>query len=203
MSGIATHTGNRKGTKAERGNDFYPTPAPLTRALLNYEKLPQHVWEPACGKGAMVEVLKAAGHLVVATDLIDYKWGHDSRIDFLMEHKAPSVLLRNGQRHHVQSICTNPPFLLTNKFIRHAIHLCPHVCMLLRLQILASEGRMDLINDHLARVYVFGPRVEKFQREDWEGNKLEKETGEFAWFVFERNHSKPATIQSIDWRIYQ
>ena len=46
--------------------------------------LPHRIWEPACGTGNIVEVLRAAGHEVVATDLND-RGCPDSidRIDFL------------------------------------------------------------------------------------------------------------------------
>ena len=55
--------------RSERGHDLYETPAEATYALLKAEKLPQTLWEPA---GAIVRVLRGAGHKVLATDLVDY-----------------------------------------------------------------------------------------------------------------------------------
>ena len=49
----------------ERGPDLYETPAPVTCALLKVEPLLQarrHIWEPAAGRGAIVAVLREAGH---------------------------------------------------------------------------------------------------------------------------------------------
>ena len=49
--------------------------------------LPQTIWEPACGPGAIVRVLRDAGHRVIATDLVDYRspdQDHAGR-DFLLE----------------------------------------------------------------------------------------------------------------------
>jgi len=69
MSAIA----EQRAPLAERRDDLYETPECATRALLAVESLPQGtVWEPACGPGAIVRVLRAAGHQVYATDLVKY-----------------------------------------------------------------------------------------------------------------------------------
>ena len=52
-----------------RGNDLYETPEGATFALLRAEPLPRTIWEAACGRGAIVRVLRNAGHRVIATDL--------------------------------------------------------------------------------------------------------------------------------------
>ena len=51
-------------------NEFYPTPPEATRALLSVERFEGSIWEPACGEGAIANVLADAGHKVVATDLV-------------------------------------------------------------------------------------------------------------------------------------
>jgi hypothetical protein len=113
---------------AERGLDLYETPACAVEALLRVEKLPLRIWEPACGRGAIVNVLRAHGHQVVATDIADYGlpikppgyWGRD----FLLETKAPEG---------TELILTNPPFRIAEPFVAHALELYPLVIMLLRL----------------------------------------------------------------------
>src|SRR5262252_2159476 len=82
----------------ERGLDLYETPAVAVEALLRVERLPHRIWEPACGRGAIVNVLRAAGHDVVASDLIDYGAGTGG-VDFLKTTIAPAAL-----------VLTNPPF---------------------------------------------------------------------------------------------
>ena len=57
---------------AERGDDLYETPPVAVEALLRVEHLPRRIWEPACGPGAIVRVLRAHGHEVLASDLVDY-----------------------------------------------------------------------------------------------------------------------------------
>ena len=140
-----------------RGNDLYETPEVATLALLRAEPLPRTIWEPACGPGAIVRVLRDAGHRVIATDLIDYRspdQDHAGR-DFLLERRAPDG---------VEMIVTNPPFKLAAQFAAHALSLCPRVAMLLRLSFLESgnektkAGRARLFaldGGHLARVLVF------------------------------------------------
>src|SRR5262245_56133282 len=92
---------------AERKDDLYETPPEAVHALLRIEHLPHHIWEPACGPGSIVRVLRAAGHTVWATDLVDYGCpDSESHIDFLMERQT---------RIDVESIVTNPPHKLANE----------------------------------------------------------------------------------------
>ena len=59
----------------DRGDDCYETPREAVHALLRVERIPSVVWEPACGPGAIVRELRAAGHIVHASDLVDYgRW---------------------------------------------------------------------------------------------------------------------------------
>ena len=60
---------------ARQDRDFYPTPAWVTEALLRRVRLPDGIWEPCCGNGAMAQVLEAHGHRVVGTDLVDRGYG--------------------------------------------------------------------------------------------------------------------------------
>ena len=73
------------------------------KALLRVETLPHRSWEPACGRGAIANVLRAAGHEVTATDLVDYGGTIPPsyyRRDFLMEFRAPDG---------IEAVVTNPP----------------------------------------------------------------------------------------------
>src|SRR5262249_28377891 len=108
----------QRHSHAERGHDLYETPSVAVEALLRVLVLPSGaIWEPACGRGAIANVLRAHGHRVVCSDLIDY--GADSTaiygVDFLKTTELPA---------DVGCILTNPPFKLINKFIDHALQLC-------------------------------------------------------------------------------
>jgi hypothetical protein len=116
-------TGNRQHSFAERGLDLYETPACATEALLRAEPVPLDVWEPAAGRGAIVRVLRAVGHEVIASDIADYGFPLDFQRNFLTETEAPA---------DVECILTNPPFKWAEQFVAHALELCPVVIMLLR-----------------------------------------------------------------------
>jgi hypothetical protein len=179
---------------AERGEDLYETPAVAVEALLRVETLPHWLWEPACGRGAIVRVLRAAGHAVVATDLVDYGEAITPPgyygVDFLMEHKAPAGC---------EAIITNPPFKLANEFVAHALDLCPHVVMLLRLAFLESERRRGILEDRgLARVHIFRNRLPMMHRDGWDGPRASSSIA-YAWFVWSRSHRGPATLNRISW----
>ena len=77
-------------TLAERGLDLYETPPCATEALLRVERLPHWCWEPAAGRGAIVNVLRDHGHAVIASDIIDYGFPPHFVGDFLKQRKAPA-----------------------------------------------------------------------------------------------------------------
>lgn len=176
---------------AERKDDLYETPAVAVHALLRVEHLPKVIWEPAAGRGAIVNVLRSAGHDVVATDLVDYGVvGQMSAVDFLMERACPAG---------VQAIVTNPPYKLAEEFVVRALDLCPRVIMLLRLAFYESERRAEILERRgLARVHVFGRRLPMMHRDGWEGRKANSGMA-FAWFVWDRMHGRPTELHRLAW----
>src|SRR5215510_4855776 len=76
---------------AERGHDLYETPDVAVEALLRVEKLPHRLWEPAAGRGAIVRVLRDAGHTVIPSDLIDYEFPLHTVGDFLKITAMPAT----------------------------------------------------------------------------------------------------------------
>lgn len=175
----------------ERKDDIYETPAEAVRALLAAEQLPEIIWEPACGPGSIVRVLREAGHKVYATDLVDYGCpDSEARVDFLME-QDPGF--------HVGAVVTNPPYKLAGHFVAHALTLAPKVIMLLRLAFLESERRRPILdNGHLARVHVFRNRLPMMHRDGWEGPKASSAVP-FAWFVWDRDHKGPTELHRLSW----
>ena len=170
----------------------YETPDVATEALLRVERLPLKVWEPACGPGRIVNVLRLRGHVVYASDLIDYgtdPTAHYGR-DFLLEERAPDGF---------GCILTNPPYREAERFVAHALKVCPCVVMLLRLAFLESERRTGILEDRgLARVHVFRKRLPMMHRAGWEGRKANSGMA-FAWFIWDRAHRGPAAINRISW----
>lgn len=122
--------GNNKQDRREL--DFYPTPAEVTIALMDFLKLdPCTIWEPACGDGAMSKIISLYGHSVISTDIRHTGFG-DGGFNFL-EHAM-----------EVDAIITNPPFNLSELFIKHAIEQTPLVAMLLKSQYWHAKKRYDL-----------------------------------------------------------
>jgi hypothetical protein len=131
-------TGVAMSPHAERADDFYRTPECAVNALLKVESFNGPIWECACGDGAIVNVLRQAGHKVIATNLIDYGCPDSTTgVDFLMERRAPDG---------VDTILTNPPFMHANAFVRHALTLAPRVVMFLRFLFIESQKRCDIID---------------------------------------------------------
>ena len=187
---ILSHAANPgRHALAARRDDLYETPPEAVWALLKAERLPESIWEPCCGPGSIVGVLRAAGHRVYATDLVDYGCpDSESRVDFLMERTLPA---------DVGGILTNPPYKLADQFVAHALTLCPLVVMLLRLAFLESRRRSALIDGgSLARVHIFRSRLPRMHRHGWQGPRASSSIP-FAWFVFDRDHRGKTELDRI------
>jgi hypothetical protein len=177
----------------ERRGDCYDTPAVAVHALLKVEQLPLRIWEPACGTGNIVEILRAAGHLVIASDLNDRGCSASiSRLDFClpMPIDIPDC----------DAIVTNPPFALAEQFVARALERAPLVIMLLRLAFIESERRSPILDiGKLARIHVFSKRLPMMHRAGWQGRKANSGMA-FAWFVWDCAHAGPTTIDRIQWK---
>jgi hypothetical protein len=188
---------SRRHPLSERGEDLYQTPAVATETLLRVERIPTVICEPACGRGAIVNVLRAHGHGVIASDLIDYGCGFDTA-DFLKMTRMPEG---------VQCILTNPPFKIAEQFISHALDLCPLVFVLLRLAFLeGGTGKQEKhrlrarVLDEIppARIHVFDRRLPMLHRDGWQGRKANSGMA-FAWWVWSRDHTGPIVVDRISW----
>jgi hypothetical protein len=173
---------------SERGADLYSTPPCAVEALLLVEQLPRSVWEPAAGRGAIVNVLRDCGHTVIASDIHDYGFALHFVGDFLAQKKAPAGC---------EAICTNPPYQIATEFVAHALDLAPRVYMLLRLAFLESVKRTEILERRgLARVHVFRSRLPMMNRDSWTGPRASSAIA-FAFFVWDRNHRGPTTVDRI------
>lgn len=189
MVAAKSMTTRQRHTEADRGLDLYQTPGTVTRALMRAERLPYSIWEASCGRGAIVRVLRSAGHDVLATDLQDYNSPDQDygNFDFLQQHTMPYGDL--------DAILQNPPFGRATDFVRHALKLTRFSYFFLRLQFLEGQRRQDVL-DKVARIHVFANRVPMMHRDGWEGPKSTSTTA-FAWFVFDREHTGPALVYRV------
>jgi hypothetical protein len=136
-------------------------------------------------------VLRAAGHEVIGSDLVDYgDPTHSYRRDFLLERKAPDGC---------EGIVMNPPVKLAEEFIAHALDLCPLVIALLRLAFMESERRTPILEGRgLVRIHQFRKRLPMMHRAGWEGRKANSGMA-FAGFVWDRAHTGATSIDRISW----
>ena len=126
---------------SRNGSDEFQTPPDALEPLLPYLRPVWTIWEPACGKGYLVEGLRQAGHEVIGTD---QKTGND----FL-----------TWQPDDWHCIVTNPPFSLKNKFLQRAYSLGKPFAFLLPLTALESRRRQQLFRDHGVKVLLFDKRI--------------------------------------------
>ena len=166
------------------GPDFYPTPSWATQALVDHEPFEGMISEPACGDGAMAQVLIDNGLQVAASDLYDRGFGR-SGIDFLK---------------HIQvydNIITNPPYCLAERFTLHALSCSQKkVALLLRLAFLEGAGRQRNIfqKTPLVRVWLFSERVTFYPKGE---ERISGGTTAYAWFVWDHSHEGSPEIKWI------
>jgi hypothetical protein len=158
------------------GPDFYPTPSWATYALIENEKFVGPIWEPACGDGAMSEVLSKIGSAVASSDLYDRGYG-DIGHDFLTTTKRHS------------NIITNPPFHSAEGFVRSGLtNAQSKFALLLRLAFLEGANRANTIfhRHPPARVWVFSERITFYMK----GVQVAGSgTTAYAWFVWDKDHA--------------
>jgi hypothetical protein len=175
----------------ERGNDAYWTPPEATRALLQLEDLPKHVIDPACGTGAILDVLSPHGHIVYGQDIVDYGWPGTVLQDYLTDDW--------GSRDH--AIVTNPPFKLANQFIRKALaDGVRYHAWLLRMNFVESLGRLPMFRGNPpARVHISSRRLPMMHRHGWTGKKAGSNTCH-AWFIWDQDSSDRGQMFWFDWK---
>jgi hypothetical protein len=130
----ATIAGGASDKNARHASDFYETPSDCTNALMDsfgwvFDGL--RIWEPACGGGAISNVLLGRGFDVVSTDLHNRGYSSGS-IDFLQSQIMG------------EAIITNPPFNLAHDFIAKSIDCNVPFAMLVKATYWHAKKRVNL-----------------------------------------------------------
>jgi hypothetical protein len=163
--------------KTERNKfDFYPTPKEVTHALMKFLDIPKYytIWECACGEGEMSSVLNQYVYRVLSTDIrkTNYTGGG---IDFL----------KHTPKEHINAIITNPPFNISEDFIKRALTIdgVSMVAFLLKSQYWHAAKRFKLFNDYPpSHVLPLTWRPDCIERK--EGEKKGSPTMDFLWTVW-------------------
>lgn len=183
-------TGNQKSTFTCLGasnhslteredNDFYATEPKALELLLDIEEFDPFVWECACGKGHLSEVLKKRGYIVKSTDLIDRGYG-EGGIDFLQT-----------QEQHNGDIITNSPYKCAQQFVEHALDIIPNgqrVAMFLKLTFLESNTRRKMFERYPPEfIYVSSSRLQCAKGGEFEAYKQSGGTAvAYGWFIWRK-----------------
>ena len=183
-------TGNAKSTFVTLGasnhsttdrddNDFYATEPKALELLLDIEEFDPYIWECACGKGHLSDVLKKRGYIVKSTDLIDRGYG-EGGIDFL----------QYNERHN-GDIITNPPYKYAQQFVEHALEIIPggqRVAMFLKLTFLESKNRREMFKRYPPEfIYVSSSRLQCAKGGDFEMYKQSGSTAvAYGWFIWRK-----------------
>ena len=163
------------------GPDFYPTPPWATYALIDNEKFSKDIWEPACGDGAMSEILAKTGRPVASSDLYNRGYG-DVGIDYLSSHRRAS------------NIITNPPYNSAEGFVANGVKTAQNkFALLLRLAFLEGANRANTIfHKHPpSRVWVFSERITFYMKG---AQTAGSGTTAYAWFVWDKDHGGPTEL---------
>ena len=204
--------GTASATGAERGNNLYETPAEAMAVLLALERFSPRVYEPACGRGAIVRPLEAAGYDVALSDLVDY-----GTITGAGECQGVADFLGVGQAEGAYDIVTNPPYgEVLNGFVAHAlrVHRPRKMALLLNLNFLCGFDDPDrcfaMDENKPSRIHVFTRRLPMMHRDGWDGNEASSRMNT-AWFVWQQDAAGryagqgdgKTVVNRVDWKAFE
>lgn len=175
--------------------DAYRTPAWVTEALLANVEVRGPIWEPAAGEGDMAVVLARANR-VFTSDIRALGTDWDG-LDWESLDWSEAARKRGHPLHGVQSIITNPPYSLADRFIERSLALAEErngmVAMLLLHEFDTAAGRRDLFTHRaFACKLVLGRRIRWLGFEDKASPRQNH-----SWYVwdFRKHDLAPATVR--------
>ncbi len=185
LLGASNHT-----SEDRQREDYYATHPDMVRDLLNAgAPLRQRVWEPACGAGHIVNVLRERGHEVYATDIVDRGCPDSCFQDFLWEF--------DGAPMGDVDIMTNPPYATAREFVERALQVVKpgaNVWMLLKLSFLEGQSRKRLFNDTPpADVWVFSERRTCAKNGDF--TRYKAGAMAYAWFHWIKGYNNQTIVK--------
>jgi hypothetical protein len=158
----------RESGYARKERDAYETPEWVTQALLPHLPTRLRIWEPAAGAGKMLRALRAAGHAVVGTDIVE-------GVDFLTTADPPPI----------DAIITNPPYGLAQEFIERALACAPLVAMSLRTDYDHAKTRQHLFG----KCPAFAKKLVLTRRIVWFESEKAAPSFNHAWYIWDQSHT--------------
>ncbi len=164
-----------------KGADFYPTPRWATFALIESEGFTGDIWEPACGDGAMSDVLAETGNQIISSDLYDRGYGESDHDYLATTRRAPNII-------------TNPPFNCAEGFVETGLRAAGQkFALLLRLAFLEGANRANTIFHKYppSRVWVFSERITFYPKGAVVAGSG---TTAYAWFVWDKSKANATEL---------
>lgn len=184
--GLFRALGHEPKVKSKRRkHDFYPTPAPVTHALLRAEKRDLErfdtVCDPACGDGAILSLAEAHGYRVQGSDLVR-RWPDDR------PYRVADIYHLPAFTDPVPAVVINPPFSEIRAqngevpLVQRLFDLgADYVAMLAGATWNYPRDRQGwLARNPVARIYALSWRI------DWDGRGNPSQS--HAWYVWDRQH---------------
>lgn len=186
-----SHAVMAQRSEAADSLDDFPTPPWATRAFcehilggMSLDRL--SVWEPACGRGDMAQVLGEYFEDVKSSDVFDY--GYGACRDFLKGPIEPKS---------VDWVITNPPFKAAEQFYeRAAVVARKGIALLTRTVFIESVGRYErmflphpptAVAQYVERVPMVKGRLDQ---------KASTATG-YAWLIWEIGTNGPTVLKWV------
>jgi hypothetical protein len=182
---IAAVLGCASATNKRRQNDFYETQGRHTVALCKAIKVPNAVWEPCAGTGAISKVLRQRHITVIESDLVVRRKG--IREASFFDFSQPLV----------PAVVTNPPYRHAAKFIRHAEKIgIQFLAVLLKADFMNAGQRYDLVHSVGYPTHVFG----LISRPDFTGERCPPMVCSwFVWRLWGATASKYILVDNRKW----
>ena len=166
--------------------EFAATPRDAVEALCDLMDFTPIIWEPACGRGHIAEVLMERGYDVIASDL--YDWGYG----------IPKVDIFQQVNEIPYDIVTNPPEDCNKEFIEKAIDLVADgrkVAMFMKLALLQGARRERLYSVYPPKhIYVGKNRYCCPVNGDFASRHPRKDGFPHMWAVWEKGYNGPTTM---------
>jgi len=179
---------------ARAADDWYVEPPWVSERLLDAERFDGGAHDPACGVGAIPDVLASRGLPSSGADIVDRAQGKFALRDFLIPIPSPAW----------PNIVCNPPASKLIPFVEQALAPVEPgglVAVLAPLKWAASQGRYDLFSrPEMERVVILSrrPSIPPGELLKAEGEAIRKcGSIDFGWFLWRAGKGKPGP--RIDW----
>jgi len=169
---------NRQGDlKKSNGFDRCQTPAYALDPLLPHLRNDWIIWEPAAGEGNIVNALKAHGHGVIGTDILEgknfFEW-------------VPA---------RWNCVVTNPPYSIKYEWLEHCYDLGKPFALLLPVETLGAATAQRLFDKHGFEIMFLNRRVNfKMPNKGYAGSAAQFPV---AWFTYGLGIGSQVTFSKI------